>query len=53
MGHKVKNLNLKVTPIKLVIQINEKYDIPLDNFQNFWFGASKGVKGVSGGILTS
>ena len=37
MGHKVKIKNFKITPIKLEMHFYETYDIPLDNFEKFWF----------------
>ena len=57
MGHKVIIQNFKITLIKLEMHFYETYDIPLDNFEKFGFrcpleGASGGVKGVSGAILT-
>ena len=29
--------NFKTTPIKLEMHFYETYDIPLDNFEKFWF----------------
>ena len=37
MGHKVKNQNFKITPIKLEMHFYKTYDIPLDNFEKLWF----------------
>ena len=37
MGHKVKNKNFKITPIKLEMHFYETYEIPLDIFEKFWF----------------
>ena len=52
MGHQVKVHNF--THIKLEMHFNETYDIPVDNFENFWFQVPPygGVQGVSGVIST-
>jgi hypothetical protein len=44
MSHKVKikiNQNFKITHIKLEMHFCETYDIPLDNFERFWFQVSR------------